>query len=528
MSNYDYKKLQNGSDIRGVAVKVPGGPEVTLNMESAVRIALGFCLLLMKEKGVQAKDLTIAIGRDPRISGQGLEVAICQTLASKGVKVYSAGLATTPAMYMATKFAEYECDGAIMITASHMPFDRNGMKFFTKNGGLDKKDISEIISYAESDEALAPVNQGASITVNAMGEVVFPGSVESIDLMDLYAAHLRSIIDAGLSDGESAHAENELPLKGLSVTVDAGNGGGGFYAEKVLAPLGADVTSSQFLEPDGEFPNHMPNPEDREAMESICNQVKASKTDLGIIFDTDVDRASAVDENGKEIAHNGIVALAAALISDAHPGTTVVTDSVTSNELSKFLVDELGLSHLRFKRGYKNVINKAIELTESGQDCQLAIETSGHAAFKQNDYLDDGAYLATLIVVRAAKLKREGKGISSVIANLKEPLEEAEFRIPINAEDFSSKGDEILDALKNAVSSNGLSLGCELETPNYEGVRINFTDENINGWALLRKSLHDPLLPLNIASSQPGGSAAISAALKDFLSNYPELDISKM
>ena len=80
----------------------------------------------------------------------------------------------------------------------------------------------------------------------------------------------------------------------MKIVVDAGNGSGGFFAEKVLDPLGADISGSQFLEPDGMFPNHAPNPENREAMESISSQVIKTGADLGLIFDTDVDRSSAV------------------------------------------------------------------------------------------------------------------------------------------------------------------------------------------------------------------------------------------
>ena len=106
---------------------------------------------------------------------------------------------------------------------------------------------------------------------------------------------------------------------------------------------------------------------------------------------------------------NAIVALAAALIADSHPGSTVVTDSVTSRGLTSFLEVSLGLKHLRFKRGYKNVINKSIELNAQGIESYLAIETSGHAAYKENFFLDDGAYLATKIVIAAAKCKKKAK-----------------------------------------------------------------------------------------------------------------------
>ena len=91
------------------------------------------------------------------------------------------------------------------------------------------------------------------------------------------------------------------------------------------------------MEPDGTFPNHIPNPENEEAMQSISAAVRKYKADLGIIFDTDVDRSSAVDKNGREINRNAIIALVTSIISESHPGTTIVTDSVTSDELTDFI-----------------------------------------------------------------------------------------------------------------------------------------------------------------------------------------------
>ena len=264
----------------------------------------------------------------------------------------------------------------------------------------------------------------------------------------------------------------------MRITVDAGNGAGGFYARQVLEPLGADISSSQFLDPDGMFLNHAPNPEDKEAMASVAMRTLTSSSDLGLIFDTDVDRSAAVDHRGREIARNGIVAMAAALVAEEHPGTTVVTDSITSRQLTEFLEKDLGLRHLRFKRGYRNVINKAVELNEAGTDCQLAIETSGHAALKENYFLDDGAYLATKIVIRAARLKAEGKTLSSLIEQLEDPAEEKEIRIP-SPRRLQRYGDKVLEDLKQyAEQTEGLSL----EEPNYEGVRINFGRP---GWCLL-------------------------------------------
>ena len=504
---YDYSKLQNGSDIRGLAIG-NNAEAINLDSEAVSRLAKGFLYLLSHNTEKEPHELCIAVGRDSRISGPDLVRDIIAALIPYGTKVLDSGLSSTPAMFMSTVFEEFKCDGAIMVTASHMPSDRNGMKFFDMDGGLDKGDIADIITFAESNSVLGRLS---------------PGTVSEpikVNLMDVYSAHLRKKIVDALDDGET-------PLSGLSITVDAGNGAGGFYAEKVLAPLGADVSSSQFLEPDGNFPNHIPNPEDKSAIESICAKVREAKTDLGLIFDTDVDRVSAVDESGKEINRNAIVALAAALIADSHPNSTVVTDSVTSRGLTAFLEGSLGLKHLRFKRGYRNVINKSIELNEQGIESDLAIETSGHAAYKENFFLDDGAYLATKIVIATAKCKNAGNGISSLISDLSEPLESQEVRLPIKGSNFAAVGDNIIEDLR-ALSSSGELSECSLEEPNYEGVRINFNSPSIKGWMLLRKSLHEPIMPLNFESDVKGGCLKIAELLIPLLSKYEDLDIGKL
>ena len=508
----DYSSLQNGSDIRGVAFAKEGGKPVDLTDQAVVDIAKAFAAWLSEKCGKSQESLGIAVGRDSRITGLHILEVLCNALAEQGVSVLDCGMATTPAMFMATVNDEISPEGAVMITASHLPFERNGLKFFTRDGGLEKADISRLLQLAARPAESAKT----------------PGSVYKNDLMEFYSTHLKRIICKALgceskigNDGWEIFGR---PLEGLHVVVDAGNGAGGFYVTDVLQPLGADCSGSQFLEPDGMFPNHQPNPENPQAMESICAAVKAAKADLGIIFDTDVDRSSAVDEQGREIARNRIVALAAILASEGHPGTTIVTDSITSTQLSEFLTKDLGLKHLRFKRGYKNVINKGLELNAKGEDCQLAIETSGHAAMKENYFLDDGAYLATRIVIKAAQLKKEGKAISSLLANMQDPAEAKEYRFAIKAQDFAGYAQGVLDHVEAAVKSGELP-GTSLELPNYEGVRINFDKTCGDGWLLIRKSLHDPVMPMNVESNRSGGVAQIYNEILTVLREFDQLVI---
>lgn len=508
--DYNYRKLQNGSDIRGVAMEGVEGEPVNLGKEEAFRLTRGFVLWLWEKTGKKPQDLRISVGHDSRLTASVLKETITETLVHIGVKVFDCGLASTPAMFMSTIFDDYQCDGAIMITASHLPFNRNGFKYFDRDSGLNKSDIAEIITYAQSDNAIHNLKLVSTLDTNPL---------EKRDLIGTYSAYLREKIIA-----EVKHPENpQKPLSGLKIVVDAGNGAGGFYAARILEPLGADVSASQFLEPDGHFPNHQPNPENKEAMESICKKVLESEADFGLIFDTDVDRSSAVDGSGREISRNAIVAMAAALIAREHPGTTVVTDSITSDQLTVYLEQCLGLKHLRFKRGYKNVINKSIELNESGVDSQLAIETSGHAAYKENYFLDDGAYLATKIVIKAAQLKLQGVGIGVLLESLEEPKEALEVRFPINGGEFGQYADQVLEGLsKWAEEQNEAGRAVTEVTPNYEGVRLNFQLPEVKGWCLLRKSLHDPILPLNVEVTE-GSCQDILEMIKEFLSNYDRI-----
>jgi phosphomannomutase len=260
-------------------------------------------------------------------------------------------------------------------------------------------------------------------------------------------------------------------------------------------------------------------------MEAICQAVVENRADFGIIFDTDVDRGAAVDHTGRELNRNRLIALISAIVLREHPGSTIVTDSITSEGLTQFIEKDLQGVHHRFRRGYKNVINEAIRLNEAGQESWLAIETSGHGAMKENYFLDDGAYLVSKLLVELARCRLQDQSLPDLIANLREPVESEEFRIKILEEDFKAHGQEVMAKLQGFVATQE---GWEVVPNNFEGVRVTCQNPNEQGWFLLRLSLHDPVLPLNIESDVAGGVEQIAAKLRAFLKPIPGLDLAAL
>lgn len=498
------KHLISGTDIRGIVSKFEDR-EINLSGEEVKFIAKGFGLWIEKNCGKQARNenrkIKIAVGYDARLTGTLFSQIIRNVLKNMGIDVYNCGMSITPSLFMTTIFDEYKVDGAVMITASHLPSYYNGLKFFSLRGGLEKEEVVELLELSKNNPEFI--------------EVKDKGIEIEKELANDYAKYLVDLIKTQAKNGEK-------PLQNLKIVVDAGNGAAGFIAENVIAELGGDITGSQFLNPDGNFPNHVPNPEAKEAIESIKQAVLKNNADFGIIFDADGDRSAFIDQEGREINRNNLIALLAEILIKETPKATIVTDSVTSIELKKFIEKREGKHH-RFQRGYKNVINEAKRLNDEGIYTPLAIETSGHAAFIDNYFLDDGAYMAARLLIQLVKSKQKGVNFTDVLNEIKEPVEEKELRFKIKElNNFREIGNEILKDLKEYVLTVS---NWELEIPNYEGIRVNVDKEN---WFLLRLSLHEPLLCLNIETTKKGKVEEILIKLKEFLSLKENIDISNL
>ena len=487
----DYCKLKSGTDIRGKAM----GDDAVLTADAVRDFARAFALWLTKRTGKER--CKIAIGRDSRLTGGMFADAVISALRPAGQDIIDCGLFSTPAAYTVTQLPSVMADGSIMITASHHPKEINGLKFSTADGGVNSAELDEIISLAEAGESIG-------------GEA--HSTVVRRECLRLYSNMLADVIRKGTG--------LYLPLKNMKIAVDAGHGAGGFFATNVLAPLGADVSCSQFLTPDGNFPAHSPNPENKEAMDSLRTRVLSTGADLGVIFDADVDRCAIVAHDGTEINRCSLIALASAVVLSETPGATIVTDSVTTEGLRAFIESKGGVQ-LRFKRGYRNVIDEAKRLNDMGIDAPLAIESSGHAAFREHYFLDDGAYFITKILVVMSALRRKKQNLTDLIADLHKPLEEADIRLKFTDDGWRGTAEKIVSRL-TALSERLLTVSND----NYEGVRAYLN--NADGYFIVRTSVHDPVLPIYIEADKRGGTLKIAKFLYSFLSGFRGLDCAPL
>ena len=496
----DWLSLKSGSDVRGTAV----GKDRKLTTDVAKALGVAFVRKIEKQLNKPAGKIVISLGRDSRISGPELLQAAAEGVSAAGATAMDFGICTTPAMFMSTITPGFETDGAVMITASHHPWDKNGLKFFTSGGGLEGAEIAEMLKQAQTIDLRD--HEGL-------------GSIVKKAFLPVYMNQLASRIRAGLK------TEDPKPLKGLHVVVDAGNGAGGFYAD-LMNQLGACTEGSQFLDPDGYFPNHIPNPENPDAMKSLQSAVLKAGADLGVIFDADCDRAALVDADGKEMNRNRLIALISAILLEDEQGQIIVTDSVTSSGLAEFIRKSGGI-HYRYKRGYRNVIDEAVRLNHEGKKCPLAIETSGHAALRENHFLDDGMYLVTVLIIRAMLMKRKGERLGNLISGLKEPEESTEIRLNITDPDFVSTGKALINSVTDHASADP---EWHIAPDNREGIRISFDIRGVKdaGWFLLRLSVHDPVMPINAESDCSGGVQEILRNLYSVMKDCQGIDLAPL
>ncbi len=419
-------------DLRG---RIP----VELNPEVAYRIGRAYAEWLKPKR--------VIVGRDIRLSSQQLCDSLTLGLLDSGVDVYDIGLCGTEGVYFAT-FAE-KMDGGIMVTASHNPPDYNGMKFVREQSKPISGDtgLMEIKKIADADAYTTPAHKG---------------QLHQLDTWSKYIEHLRSYLDVS-------------KLKKLKVVVNAGNGGAGAVIDSLEKYLPFEFIKIHH-NPDGTFPNGVPNPMLEENRASTIKAIQEHKADLGIAWDGDYDRCFFFDERGEFIEGYYIVGLLASMFLKREKGARVVYDPrLTWATLE--MVKSLGGVPVQSKSGHAFIKDVMRE-----NDAIYGGEMSAHHYFRAFGYCDSGQ-VPWLLVTQL--LCETGKTLSSLVH---ERIAAFPASGEINRRVQDAKA--VIKQVEEHYKPGALTVDYT------DGLSIEYADWRFN----LRSSNTEPLLRLNVES----------------------------
>ncbi|HEX3848017.1 MAG TPA: phosphomannomutase CpsG [Steroidobacteraceae bacterium] len=408
-----------------------------LDEDVAYRVARGYAQFLAPKR--------IVVGRDIRLSSAGLADAVSRGLADSGVDVYDIGVCGTEGVYFATFDGGY--DGGIMITASHNPSDYNGMKFVREGSKPISGDngLKEIRALAERAEFPPAPRKGVR---------------RHTDVSDAYVAHLLSYLDPS-------------KLKPLDIVVNAGNGGAGLVIDRLesLLPFRFHKVHHQ---PDGTFPNGIPNPMLPENRAPTVEAIRRVHADLGVAWDGDFDRCFLFDERGVFIEGYYIVGLLASVLLRGAKGGRVVHDPrLTWN--TEEIVRACGGVPVLSKSGHAFIKDRMREV-----DGVYGGEMSAHHYFQRFAYCDSGM-IPWLIVARI--LSETGKTLSELVGERIRAFPvsgELNYRVP--------DAKATIAAIEARYGRDATSLD------RTDGVSFEFADWRFN----LRSSNTEPLIRLNV------------------------------
>jgi phosphomannomutase/phosphomannomutase/phosphoglucomutase len=422
-------------DIRG---RIPD----EFNEDVAYKIGRAYASLLSPS--------TVCVGRDIRLSSPDISKALERGLNDQGCHVVDIGLCPTEEIYFVT--SHMKLDGGIMVTASHNPMDYNGMKLVKEqsrpiSADTGLKDIERFVI----DEKFAPQSKG-------------PGSVEFVDYKDAYIEHLLSYIDTS-------------KISGLKVVMNCGNGCAGPVLEKLESKLPIEFIKI-FPEPDGHFPNGIPNPILPENRGVTSEAVVAHKADLGVAWDGDCDRCFFFDENGNFIEGYYIVGFLAQAFLRIRSGQKIVHDPrLIWNTVE--MVEEAGGVPVMSKSGHAFIKDRMRQ-----EDAVYGGEMSAHHYFRDFAYCDSGM-IPWLLLVQT--LSVEGRSLSEL-------MQARMDKYPVSGEINRTVSDP--RAVITDIEAN--YKGSELSVDYTDGVSMEFKDWRFN----LRPSNTEPVIRLNIEVRQ--------------------------
>jgi phosphomannomutase/phosphoglucomutase len=447
-------------DIRGRAE----GAQAVVTVEAARLVGQAFGTSLQRIEGQRS----VVVGHDNRRSSPALYTAVIEGLVASGCEVRGLGLVSTPAVYWHAVQRDH-C-GGVMVTGSHLAPDQNGFKLSV--GARNR--------YGEGIQALREL-----IAADDLAQ----GSGAWVD-----DAHARAVYLDDL-------AERVKPGQSLRVVIDAGNGTAGLFAPELIRRWGHTVLECLYCEPDGSYPNHQPDPSEPKNMVALGERVRELGADVGIAFDGDADRMGAVDEQGRLIAADRLLALLARDVLSRQPGAAVVADVLSSQVLFDDVAAHGG-KPVMWISGHSLIKAKMVEL-----GAPLGGEMSGHIFLGEDYYGFDDAYLVAgrLLSLLAAS----GLRLSELDASLPTLYSTAEYRPRCPDEAKQT----VIEGVKAALAGIG-------EMVDVDGLRIRFP----RGWGLLRASNTEPVLSLRFEGETEADAAAIRERFLTALAQFPMVE----
>jgi phosphomannomutase/phosphoglucomutase len=413
---------------------------------------------------------SVVVGQDVRTTSPRIAAALTAGLNSAGIDVVRIGMVPTPAMYYAVH--AWNMDGGVAVTGSHNPVEFNGFKMNLGKGSIYGAMIQEIRAIAESGKFAT----GA-------------GSVSERDVLAEYNAVLRK--------------KNSL-ARPLKVVIDAGNGCAGPHAPGFFRDMGCTV-EELYTEPDGRFPNHLPDPTVPALIKDLVARVTASGADLGIGYDGDADRVGLVDNTGRVVWGDQLLAIAAADLLSRKPGAKVIFEVKCSQAVSEWVTKHGGVPIL-WKTGHSLIKAKMKE-----EGALLAGEMSGHMFFAEDWYgFDDALYASARL---AGIVAASGKSLAQLVDELPKYHSTPELRFEC---DDTAKFDVVARVVAH--------FRKEHEVIDVDGARILFGD----GWGLVRASNTQPVLVARFEARTPGRLEVIRKTVMDFLATFPAVHLDKL
>ncbi|MED5578437.1 MAG: phosphomannomutase/phosphoglucomutase [Nitrospinota bacterium] len=436
-------------DIRGLV------PE-ELNSESVFNLGKAIGTYFRSNK---VKD--IVLGHDCRHSSPEFYESFTKGVLLSGCNVIGIGMVPTPCLSFATYF--FDVGGGVQITGSHNPKNYNGFKITLDRKSIHGTEIKKIYSFTQ---------EKTSQNISQMG---------IYKKQNIKTEYLRRA------------TENLKLNRKIKVVVDAGNGIGGELACKVLRRIGAEV-SGLFIKPDGNFPNHHPDPTIDSNLSSLIKKIRKTKSEIGIALDGDADRIVVVDSNGVIVRGDELLIILSKSILEKNLGASIVFDVKCSSRLTDFIKKMKGRP-IMGATGHSLIRDRMIK-----ESALRGGELSGHIFFSDDYYgFDDAIYTAARLVSYLSKSKET---LSDFREKIPKSVSTPEIRIPCNEE----KKFDVVNQLKSIFNK-------DYKTNEIDGIRISFT----GGWALIRASNTEPALVLRFEAQD-----------KNLLSRYEKIVYEKL